>query len=195
MMRRGGASPKSGQPELGHETAEGAKVRGERLVLIALCGPAASCGGCTICTNVMWSDLVTRHQTSRLPLFWGIGGQVRFRKFARKLDMVFARIPTGSGHEVGRGDAVSYGKNLGTRRFQRAVSGARPIGSPQRAWGRMGAIANDNRPTQGRRHRERLLPINTSFAETARWKRRVPRGVFHYSTTTRSVAPRPKVSG
>src|SRR5262249_24320187 len=31
--------------------------------------------------------------------------------------------------------------------------------------------------------------------ETARWKRRVPRVVFHYSTTTRSVAPRPKVSG
>src|SRR5215475_6981234 len=56
------------------------------------------------------TDLVTRHQTSRLSLFWGIGGQVRFRKFARKLDMVFARIPTDSGHEVGRGDAIAHQK-------------------------------------------------------------------------------------
>src|SRR5262245_23514681 len=56
------------------------------------------------------TDLVTRHQTNRLSLFWGIGGQVCFRKFARKLDLVFTRIPSDSGHEVGRGDAIAHQK-------------------------------------------------------------------------------------
>jgi len=32
--------------------------------------------------------------------------------------------------------------------------------------------------TQARRIRERLLQINTPFAETVRWKRCVPRGRF-----------------
>src|SRR5262245_66486261 len=35
-------------------------------------------------------------------------------------------------------------------------------------------IASDNNSTQTRRHRERLISINTFFAGTARWKRRVP---------------------
>jgi hypothetical protein len=43
-------------------------------------------------------------------LFWGIGGQVRFRKFARKLDLVFAPVPSSSGHEVGRGDTIAHQK-------------------------------------------------------------------------------------
>jgi hypothetical protein len=50
-------------------------------------------------------------------------------------------------------------KPLGTRRFQRAGVDGRSIGGPQRARGRF----------------EGLIPINTFFAETARWKRRVPR--------------------
>src|SRR5262245_61103805 len=36
-------------------------------------------------------------------------------------------------------------------------------------------IASDNHSAQARRHPELLIPINASFAETARWKRRVPR--------------------
>jgi hypothetical protein len=39
----------------------------------------------------------------------------------------------------------------------------------------MRALASNNRSTQALRHRERLIPINTPFAEAARWKRRVPR--------------------
>src|SRR5262245_41865863 len=46
---------------------------------------------------------------------------------------------------------------------------------PQRALSRMLMIASDNHSTQARRNRERLSPINASFAETAGWKRRVPR--------------------
>jgi hypothetical protein len=37
------------------------------------------------------------------------------------------------------------------------------------------ALYNDNHSTQARRLREFLIPIDASFAETARWKRRVPR--------------------
>jgi hypothetical protein len=44
---------KSGHPRLGHPTAEYAKVRGEKPVLIVLC---ALCVW-NICTNVMCSDL------------------------------------------------------------------------------------------------------------------------------------------
>jgi hypothetical protein len=36
-------------------------------------------------------------------------------------------------------------------------------------------IASGNHSSQARRHLERLLPINPSFAETACWKRCVPR--------------------
>ena len=36
-----GEFPKSGQPRLGHPTAEDAKVRREKPVLIVLCAPAA----------------------------------------------------------------------------------------------------------------------------------------------------------
>src|SRR5215813_4349797 len=43
----------------------------------------------------------------------------------------------------------------------------------------MRRIASDNHSTQARRHWERLLPINTSLAETACWKRCVPRDDFH----------------
>src|SRR5262249_54609588 len=70
-------------------------------------------------------------------------------------------------------------KPLGTRRFQRAGVVRRLIGGSQRAWSRMRAIASDNHSTQAWRRGERLLPINPSFAETARWKRCVPRGDFH----------------
>jgi hypothetical protein len=38
----------------------------------------------------------------------------------------------------------------------------------------MRAIANNNHSTQARRLPGRLIPINKSFAETARWKRCVP---------------------
>src|SRR6266511_2000144 len=38
----------------------------------------------------------------------------------------------------------------------------------------MRTVANNNHSTQARRLLGRLIPINTSFAETARWKRRVP---------------------
>jgi len=44
----------------------------------------------------------------------------------------------------------------------------------------MRAIASDNHSTLARRHRKRLLPINTPLAAPARWKRRVPRGRFSF---------------
>src|SRR6266508_1535976 len=55
------------------------------------------------------------------------------------------------------------GKALGTHRFQRAVAARdRLIGiSPPQTGG------------------DALVPINSSFAETARWKRCVPRARFH----------------
>src|SRR5215813_313148 len=71
------------------------------------------------------------------------------------------------------------GKSLVTHRFQRAVVAARPIGGAQRDWNRMLTVASSYYAAQVRRYRERLLPINPSFAETARWKRCVPRGDFH----------------
>src|SRR6266542_4296450 len=61
---------------------------------------------------------------------------------------------------------ILLGKSLGTHRFQRAVSakdpfiGTRPGYASPQGWGR-------------------LIPINRSLAETARWKRRVPRARFH----------------
>jgi len=64
---------------------------------------------------------------------------------------------------------------LGAHRFQRAVVGGRPTVGSQSAWSRMRAIANNNHSTQARRLPGRLIPINTSFPETARWKRCVPR--------------------
>src|SRR5262245_34710111 len=46
---------------------------------------------------------------------------------------------------------------------------------PQRDFSRMLTIASDIHSTQARLYRERLIPINASFAETVRWKRCVPR--------------------
>jgi hypothetical protein len=69
---------------------------------------------------------------------------------------------------------------LGTHRFQRAGVGGRLIGGPKRAWSRMRATVGDNNSMQARRHRERLIPINTSFAEPARWKRCAPRRGFPF---------------
>src|SRR5262245_574443 len=40
--------------------------------------------------------------------------------------------------------------------------------------GRIRKIASNNHQAQARRLRGRLIPINMSFPETARWKRRVP---------------------
>src|SRR6266508_3426539 len=58
------------------------------------------------------------------------------------------------------------GKSLGTRRFQRAVS-ARDL------------LIRISRPQTGGGAYPGLVPINSSFAETARRKRCVPRARFH----------------
>ena len=78
-----------------------------------------------------------------------------------------------------------FARALGTHRFQRAGVGGRHIGVPQRARGRMRAIANNNYSTQAVRLRGRLITINTYFRTTARWKRCVPRGRFHRAAKTR----------
>src|SRR5262245_55314905 len=62
--------------------------------------------------------------------------------------------------------------------------GGRPIGGTLRDWGWTRAIASNNHSTQARRLLERLIPINTSLAETARWKRRVPRGDLYSFRTS-----------
>ena len=49
---------------------------------------------------------------------------------------------------------------------------------PERAWSWMPTIVDDNHSTQAQRHPKCLIRINTSFAETARWERCVPRGRF-----------------
>src|SRR5262245_3466569 len=61
----------------------------------------------------------------------------------------------------------SCGKSLGTRRFQRAVSARDEF---------IGAIPGHTSPQVW----ERLILINRFLAETARWKRRVPRACFHF---------------
>src|SRR5262245_56565295 len=52
--------------------------------------------------------VLTRRQARKLPLFLGICGQIRFRKFARKLDLVFALSPTDSDHEVRLLEAIAH---------------------------------------------------------------------------------------
>jgi hypothetical protein len=66
-------------------------------------------------------------------------------------------------------------KAQGTCRFRHVGMGAKSVGGSQRVRSRMRAIADDNHSMRARRHRESLLQINTSFPETARWKRCVPR--------------------
>src|SRR5262249_50250289 len=47
---------------------------------------------------------------------------------------------------------------------------------PKHALSGMRGIVGYQQSTQARRHRKYLITINRSLAETARWKRRVPRG-------------------
>src|SRR5262245_13641488 len=61
-----------------------------------------------------------------------------------------------------------------THRFQRAVVGGRSVGSPKRPRGRLRKIATSNYSTQARLLLRRLIPINTPFPTTARWKLCVP---------------------
>jgi hypothetical protein len=64
------------------------------------------------------------------------------------------------------------------RAWVRAASSAQAWGQihwrPAVRLNRVRAIAINNHRAQARRHRERLLSLNKTFAEPARWKRRVP---------------------
>jgi hypothetical protein len=68
---------------------------------------------------------------------------------------------------------------LGTHRFQRAL-GKKPID-------RNPSLPNRRSRTEGAVYLG-LVPINSSFAETARWKRCVPRGHSHSAAKTRRIS-------
>jgi hypothetical protein len=58
---------------------------------------------------------------------------------------------------------------------------------PARCRGRMRAIASNKHLTQAGRLLERMIPINTSYPTTARWKRRVPRDFSIYTWSRQST--------
>jgi hypothetical protein len=65
-------------------------------------------------------------------------------------------------------------RSLGTHRYQRAGVNRNQLGTSERLEP-MRMLAIDKHITQAKPIRARLIPINTSLAETARWKRCVPR--------------------
>ena len=80
------------------------------------------------------------------------------------------------------------GASLGTRRFQRAGVDYCLLGSPERLEP-IRMLAIDKQIIQARPIPAPLIPISAPRAETARWKRRVPRSLPIYQKCRRILHP------
>src|SRR5262249_32220327 len=85
------------------------------------------------------------------------------------------------------------GASLGTRRFQRAGVDYCLLGSPERLEP-IRMLAIDKQIIQARPIPAPLIPISAPRAETARWKRRVPRRLPIYGRSSLTHQPDAAIS-